>query len=189
VEIINKLGRLANSKFRVTYTNGWGVTRIQTLKSAVKLTGNELLSLADRLGLLTDYAIIQGRRKIGDKWKVDVKKIASLFAIGFEAAPSGELILSLKSDSGAGGEPLDVILSDEGTVKVEGGGDDGEGSGQLSVKYGRIEYSREDKLTKNAYFEFDVNTLWKSKNHLLFKTVATRQLEVKARYGARKEKK
>jgi hypothetical protein len=189
MQFINSFDRLGNSKIRVTYTNGWGVTRIQALKSQVKLTDSELLALSDRLGLLTDYAIIKGKlRDVGETWTVDVKKIASLFAIGFDAETSGNLILSLKEKKPVDGKEMDIILSDEGTVTVQGGGNDGFGSGQLSVKYGRIEYAREDRFTEKAAFEFDIDTLWHSKNHLLFKTENARQLEVKARYGAWKEK-
>ena len=187
VEVLATLGRFDNSKFRVSYRNGFGVTKIEQLEPKSHFTDAQLFGLADRLSLFTDYALVKDdiRKPVGEKWKVNVEDVSSLFALGYDADVIGELTLSQGEIDDASGENISTIRCDEGTVRMVGNAEGRNGTGELSVLDGKIEYDYEYLLTKDATFTFNVNTILRSTNHLLFKTEKIRDLTVEARYNAR----
>ena len=141
-----------------------------------------LLALADNSGPLLDYFVMPGSaKKIGQEWKVRARDVGSLLPVGKDASLFGSITLRREKDIDADRTRLNVVKAE---IKVVGRGERRDEQVDVRIKNGYILYSLVDLFVQGSRLELAAQSLYRSKDHLLFRAERLRDLEIMAVYSA-----
>jgi hypothetical protein len=185
IEMIQKVEKLTGVKAELTYTNGVGVTGIRVLEGK-KFDPDALQALAESSSLLLDYFIFPGAGKpVGERWTVRAQDVAGLMPLGYDAEVTGVLTLEREPDASAGEA---VLAVKRGELTVSGKKEHADEKAKVFVESGRVLYALKELMVRQADMRLRANTLYRSRDHLLFETEKLRDLDLRATYTAERVK-
>ncbi|NQV24729.1 MAG: hypothetical protein HQ518_10200 [Rhodopirellula sp.] len=180
-ELQAKLGKLDGSRFRMTYRSGLGVTWIEDLDSGL-FTQDELNRIAYSSSLLMDqYLVPTAEKQVGDEWTVRVQDVASLLHLDGMTRTSGELRLRREKSPansqnwslGVRSGDIDVASSDSGTEQET----------HADIRSGLVHYDIDRQVVLDAKLTLDANSVWRTRDHLLFGAEDLKDVSIKAFYA------
>ncbi len=183
VMIASRVEELSGIKLQVTYLNGWGVGETTVLEGGA-VREDRLKAYARCSSQLMDYYIFPEAksRQPGDEWSVDTGQVAGMFLPSTNLDVSGQVHLRLSSKSGSQAE-LEIP---DGTVIVVDETDRARAEGRMDVTSGALQYDLDSLFIEAGKIDFRMQSLWQSRDHLLFGAEDIKDLNVTARYSARK---
>lgn len=185
IEMTRKVEKLSGLKVALNYTNGVGVTSIQVLEGK-KFDPDALQALAESSSLLLDYFIFPGADKaVGEAWTVRSQDVAGLMPLGFDPELGGSMKLQREENASSGDAVLGIK---RGQLNVNGRKQNAEESATFFVESGKVFYALTDLMVRHADMRLRANTIYRSRDHLLFQTEHLSDLEIRATYGAERVK-
>lgn len=189
--IQSEVQRLNGSRFRINYNKESERFSIVETSAPKKFNRRELTNLGNQLTLFQGYYIMPIDHDINDEWNVDLVDVVSLFAFGYDTDLSGDVDLKrnrdvvLKGTNGHPDENVRLLSAVKGQMYIgeTNGSNDFEGS--LDVLEGQIWFSAKNLLARKGLFEFKVNAMKSSNDHIIFNAVELRVFTVKTRFDSR----
>lgn len=182
--VVSKIDKLEGLELEFDYRPGFGITYVKVLHDTT-LEEYELIRLARSSSLLMDYFISTADKKEpGESFSISSRDIAGFIPFGINAELDGNLTFRRENDVEFSDIPELLLSSDGGTVIVSTSSEGFKRTGEAKPLAGNVQYSREQKLVREANGKWDVNLAHLSQNHLLFGTERVRELEVQTLYHA-----
>lgn len=186
LELAERVNELAGHKLEITYVSGLGVSFVKVLEPAdAKLDPDTLTHLARGSSLFADYYISRADEAAeGEIVPVRAEDVGAIFSIGDQFNVSGEIELKKVASGGASpaASQLEVV---GGSLEVEAPDGGATRRATLAPKRGTVEYAAAERLVRRAKLEWHTDTLWATRDHLLFGTTSTRNLDITSYYEAK----
>jgi hypothetical protein len=183
-EFVARLGELAGQKLEIEYIRDLGITKIKVLNGKA-LPADTLASIAHNSSLLMDYYLFPAtEKKEGESWPVDASDVAGLVQDGFDVSAAGQLKITRKKDVDRNQQRLALLEATSGEITLAY---DSAGKRQettIRPKATSILYSIDDKLVREARFDWRAEYAKFSTDHLLFGTEELGDLLLKSYYEA-----
>lgn len=170
---------LSGVKLRFTYISGYGMDSVEQIGGQRKQTAEELVRLANRAGLLTDYYIGQvDALNPGQSRQFQPAEIGQMIALPYDSDISGTLTLKKTGNNSR----LDVVSGNvEAAARVNGI----KRHAKFNVKEGSASYSPADKLVTDAKLKWTTDLEFIDETDLLFGTRNFAELKFETYYEAR----
>lgn len=181
LEITAKVSGLEGQTVRIRYVNGVGVIGVEVVDS--KLPADLLQDLADRAAPLMDAFLFDAAdKKEGERHKVRARDVAGLLPFGRDGVATGWIALRRDKDE----IPAKVgrIQVEDSEIIIEGRRTAAEERARLAVESGLIRCSLDNLYVMSANMKLKAGTLFRSKDHLLFRAQQLRNLETDVTYRA-----
>lgn len=185
IELAERVKDLTGHKLEITYIAGLGVSFVKTLTPEdAALDPDTLNQIARGSSLFADYYISQvDSAEEGEIVPVRAEDVGALFSIGDQFSASGQIELKKVGPPGGAAE-AHLLKVAGGSLEIEASDDGVTRRATLTPKAGAVDYAPAERLVRRAMLEWHTDTLWATRDHLLFGTTSTRNLDITSYYEA-----
>jgi hypothetical protein len=185
LELVERIKDLTGHRLEMTYVSGLGVNHVRILQGD-KLDPEMLTYLARNSSLFCDYFISKAdAAKRGEVVAVPVDDVGAIFGGFDQYGATGHIDLRKSAAARAAGDGASLLDVVGGSVEIEASDAGVTRRATLTPRKGVIEYEAGQRLVRRAISVFQADVLWATRDHLLFGTVAMRNLEISGYYEGR----
>jgi hypothetical protein len=185
LELVERIKDLTGHRLEMTYVSGLGVNHVKVLRGE-KLDPETLTYLAHNSSLFCDYFVSRvDAAKSGEVIPVPVGDVAAIFG-GFEQYDAaGRIDLRKRAAEPVAGDGISLLDIVGGSVEIEASDAGITRRATLTPRKGIVEYASSQRVVRRAISVLQADALWATRDHLLFGTVSTRNLEISGYYEGR----